>query len=248
MAMEGSEFDALFASPLRRAALTAKIVWGERDAPAITLPSLREIDLYTFQGLYKSRGKIQYPEKYEFWQRVPHEFEIDGHWPVRELWYRSSLAWKEVLESLHLDKRNVSRTLGETKAISALVVAHNAVNQALICTAIGLPPDFFRRFVQTNAAHTILDFEWDSQSEVSVGINQFNCIKGNHISQKSTSPSNSTGAKMGPNQLILIAGDRDSTESRSIVHNASVQESEIFWASGSPTNQVRLSIFMWIIT
>ena len=34
-----------------------------------------------------------------------------------------------------------------------------AVNQALLCTALGLPPTFFRRFAQSNAAFTVLDFE-----------------------------------------------------------------------------------------
>ena len=35
-----------------------------------------------------------------------------------------------------------------------------AVNQALLCTALGLPPSFFRRFSQSNAAFTVLDFEY----------------------------------------------------------------------------------------
>ena len=33
-----------------------------------------------------------------------------------------------------------------------------AVNQALLCTALGLPPAFFRRFSQSNAAFTVIDF------------------------------------------------------------------------------------------
>lgn len=40
-----------------------------------------------------------------------------------------------------------------------LVVAHNAVNQAMICTALGLPPSYFRRLVQSNAAATVLDIQ-----------------------------------------------------------------------------------------
>ena len=66
---------------------------------------------------------------------------------VRELWYRASLAWREVLHSKAL------RSCG-------LLVAHNAVNQALLCTALGLPPCFFRRFSQSNAAFTVLDFDY----------------------------------------------------------------------------------------
>jgi 2-carboxy-D-arabinitol-1-phosphatase len=43
-------------------------------------------------------------------------------------------------------------------ASCALIVAHNAVNQALIATAVGLPPEYFRRLLQSNAASTVLDF------------------------------------------------------------------------------------------
>jgi broad specificity phosphatase PhoE len=63
----------------------------------------------------------------------------------RELWYRASLAWRQILEAE--DVR------------SALVVAHNAVNQALLNTALGLPPTFFRRLTQTNGATSVIDFQ-----------------------------------------------------------------------------------------
>lgn len=39
-----------------------------------------------------------------------------------------------------------------------------AVNQALLCTALGLPPSFFRRFSQSNASFTVLDFEVERSS------------------------------------------------------------------------------------
>ena len=42
-------FDMLVHSPLARAVQTAEIVWGKRKGPVHILPSLREIDLYSFQ-------------------------------------------------------------------------------------------------------------------------------------------------------------------------------------------------------
>lgn len=41
----------------------------------------------------------------------------------------------------------------------ALLVAHNAVNQAVLCVALGLPPAHFRALVQSNAATSVLRFE-----------------------------------------------------------------------------------------
>ena len=55
------------------------------------------------------------------------------------------MAWQEIL--------------GTQGVRSALVVAHNAVNQALLNTALGLPPTFFRRLLQTNAATSVIDFQ-----------------------------------------------------------------------------------------
>ncbi len=49
MQLKDDKFDALFHSPLKRADQTAQIVWGSRKGPVTVMPSLREIDLYSFQ-------------------------------------------------------------------------------------------------------------------------------------------------------------------------------------------------------
>ena len=80
----------------------------------------------------------------------------------RELWFRASLAWQQVLaESGH---RNI------------LVVAHNAVNQALVATAIGLPPTYFRRLLQNNAATTVLDFQPNGDGPPRVNLDRLNQV------------------------------------------------------------------------
>jgi len=47
--LENDSFDTLFHSPLKRAATTANIIWGDREGDVVVMPSLREIDLYSFQ-------------------------------------------------------------------------------------------------------------------------------------------------------------------------------------------------------
>lgn len=81
----------------------------------------------------------------------------------RELWFRASLAWQKVLadKSGH---RNI------------LVVAHNAVNQALVATAIGLPPTYFRRLLQNNAATTVLDFQPNGDGPPRVNLDRLNQV------------------------------------------------------------------------
>ncbi len=48
-ALKDEHFDVMYYSPLERARHTAEIVWGSRNGPTVALPSLREVDLYTFQ-------------------------------------------------------------------------------------------------------------------------------------------------------------------------------------------------------
>lgn len=80
---------------------------------------------------------------------------------MRELWHRASLAWQEILQN-------------SAAGNSSLVVAHNAVNQALICTAIGLGPHYFRRLLQSNGATTVLDFEPAIFGTLRVSVNRIN--------------------------------------------------------------------------
>ncbi|KAI7741119.1 hypothetical protein M8C21_002138 [Ambrosia artemisiifolia] len=136
-------FDICFSSPLKRSKRTADVIWGSRKAEILTDYDLREIDLYSFQGLLKHEGIEKYGPAFRQWQKDAPNFNIDGHYPVRELWDRASSCWKKIL--VH-------------DSGSVLVVAHNAVNQALVATAMGLGTEYFRVLLQSNCGVSVLDF------------------------------------------------------------------------------------------
>ncbi|TVU50865.1 hypothetical protein EJB05_02257, partial [Eragrostis curvula] len=136
-------FDACFTSPLARSRRTAEIIWEGRGDDLIPDSDLREIDLYSFQGLLKHEGKERYGVLYQQWQKNAANFSIDGHYPVRELWDRAQNCWERILA--HEGK-------------SVLVVAHNAVNQALVATSLGLGVEYFRILLQSNCGASVLDF------------------------------------------------------------------------------------------
>ena len=180
-------------SPLARASETASIIWagneGAREsesedrsekrppcAAVVPLPSLREIDLHSFQGLLKSEGfQGRHAAAYARWKSNPEGFQIDGRFPVRDLWGRAGEAWRELLEEL-LPRAAAAAAAASSAALAAaaaaspssssssadppsrfLVVAHNAVNQALVSSALGFPPRAFRRLVQSNGCVTELE-------------------------------------------------------------------------------------------
>eukprot|EP00193_Tetraselmis_chui_P012775 CAMPEP_0177790086 /NCGR_PEP_ID=MMETSP0491_2-20121128/23134_1 /TAXON_ID=63592 /ORGANISM="Tetraselmis chuii, Strain PLY429" /LENGTH=205 /DNA_ID=CAMNT_0019312071 /DNA_START=23 /DNA_END=636 /DNA_ORIENTATION=- len=138
-----------------------------------------------FQGLLKEEGIKRFGSQFSQWQKEPAEFEIDEHAPVRELWYRGSLAWQEVL--------GCASTFN-----TALVVAHNAVNQAMICTALGMPPTYFRRLLQSNGATTVLDISPTTDPNVPVRVTV------DRLNQSPGSPLLSGAGRKTAARIVLI--------------------------------------------
>ncbi|KAL1199201.1 putative 2-carboxy-D-arabinitol-1-phosphatase [Cardamine amara subsp. amara] len=183
-------FDVCFTSPLKRSKRTAEIIWGSRESEMIFDYDLREIDLYSFQGLLKKQGKEKFGEAFKQWQQDPVNFSIDGHYPVRELWSRARSCWNGVLAH-------------ESKSV--LVVAHNAVNQALVATALGLGTEYFRSLLQSNCGVSVLDFTPRAD-----GGSPHVCL--NRLNQTPNSPlaGGSSGGRKTSMQIILVChGQRD---------------------------------------
>ncbi|XP_051134661.1 probable 2-carboxy-D-arabinitol-1-phosphatase isoform X2 [Andrographis paniculata] len=177
-------FDVCFSSPLIRSKRTAEIIWGSRNEEIITEPELREIDLYSFQGLLKNEGKERFGAAYRKWQIDAKNFNIDGHYPVRELWTRARSSWKKILTH---------------EGRSILVVAHNAVNQALVATAIGLGTEYFRILLQSNCGVSVLDFTPNPEGgSPEICLNRLNQTPGSPVA------SGSSGGRKASMRIILV--------------------------------------------
>ncbi|KAI3724075.1 hypothetical protein L2E82_35840 [Cichorium intybus] len=74
-------FDICFSSPLRRSKRTTEVIWGSRQEEILIDSDLREIDLYSFQGLLKHEGIEKYGPPFRQWQKDAPNFNIDGHYP-----------------------------------------------------------------------------------------------------------------------------------------------------------------------
>ncbi|KAF3455349.1 hypothetical protein FNV43_RR05798 [Rhamnella rubrinervis] len=177
-------FDVCFTSPLIRSKRTAEIIWGNRNDGMISESDLREIDLYSFQGLLKHEGKAKFGAAFRQWQVDAANFNIDGHYPVRELWNRARTCWTKILEH---------------ESRSVLVVAHNAVNQALVATAIGLGTEYFRVLLQSNCGVSVLDFTPRIE-----GGSPFICL--NRLNQTPSSPiaGGTSGGRKSSKRIILV--------------------------------------------
>jgi broad specificity phosphatase PhoE len=106
------------------------------------IDEMREIDLYEWQGLLKDEVLSRFPSQYEKWRgEEPAEFQlVSGHNPVKELWTRADHVWQEIFSDMCSEE-------GEGgDDCSILMVGHNALNQALLCTFMGWDENHFRRY------------------------------------------------------------------------------------------------------
>lgn len=147
--------DVAYCSPLKRAARTATLItetMGWEDTPQTT-DLLKEISLPLWEAMAFSDVEAQYPEEYRAWRHQPHKFKMsvpqaDGttqdFYPVRAIWQQAAAFWQDLL----------SKHQGQT----VLVVAHSAINRALVGTAIGLGPEALNRLYQANCGVSVLNF------------------------------------------------------------------------------------------
>ncbi|GKE28025.1 probable 2-carboxy-D-arabinitol-1-phosphatase, partial [Tanacetum coccineum] len=68
--------------PLKRSKRTAAVIWDSREEEILTDSDLREIDLYSFQGLLKHEGIAKIDEAFCMWQKDAPNYNIDGHYPT----------------------------------------------------------------------------------------------------------------------------------------------------------------------
>jgi broad specificity phosphatase PhoE len=162
VALQGLEFSAAYSSPLQRAKQTAALILStlEQSEPQRSLPSLqlrddlKEINLFLWEGLDFDEVERRFPEGYRLWRDRPHELSMqipseagDGvteFFPVPALYEQAKEFWREVLPN----------HAGET----ILVVAHSGINRALIGSAIGLEPESYQSFYQSNCGISVLNF------------------------------------------------------------------------------------------
>ena len=154
-ALKGISFNHVYASPLKRAHKTAETIVAvlrtqapETPAPE-TVDTIKEIDLPIWEGLSFEEAKARDPETYHTWYHDPANCKMtlaDGteFYPVRSLYDRASQFWQTVLPQ-HQDQ-------------TILIVAHSAINRALIGTALGLGPDRHENLHQANCAISLLNF------------------------------------------------------------------------------------------
>ncbi|MEO0852801.1 MAG: histidine phosphatase family protein, partial [Cyanobacteria bacterium J06648_11] len=148
--------DLAFSSPLKRPWETAMAILnghstgnnGQASLRLDAIADLQEISHGEWEGLYEHEIEANYPGQLAAWQSDPASVQMPEGENLGQVWERSRLAWQDIVRTTESHAPNAD----------ALVVAHDAVNKAIVSQLFDLDPTAFWYFKQGNGAVTVIDY------------------------------------------------------------------------------------------
>ncbi len=140
----GVKIEAIYSSTLERAYETARIIARYHDASVQATDALRELNQGEFEGLRLTELAEKHGDFLEKWFREPADLTLPGGESLREMQARAWAALEEIV--------------GRHPDGNVVVVAHNLCNLSLLCRAMRLELEHFRRIKQDEAAINVIEF------------------------------------------------------------------------------------------
>lgn len=143
--LHNEHFDAIFTSPLQRAAKTAAAVARYHPAvPVAAEPALLEIDHGAWQGLLLDEVRGRFGDGLREWRMHPTRAQMPG-----------GESFSNILKRV-LDFKD--RLLLEFPEQSVLVSTHDVVVKILVADALGMNMDRINRIWVTNASISVVEY------------------------------------------------------------------------------------------
>jgi probable phosphoglycerate mutase len=144
-AFAGEPWDAIYASPLRRARQTAEPLARRLGLTVRIEPGLREIDYGAWDGRLEAEVEREEKPVFDAWATYPDRVPPPGGETAVEVAERAMAAVHEILDR-HQEGR-------------VLAAAHKATIRILVCALLGIDVGLFRRRVaQEVGAATVFEF------------------------------------------------------------------------------------------
>ena len=143
--------DRAITSPMLRPKATAEaILQHHPDLTLEQVPDLAEISHGLWEGKLENEIEQAYPGLLKQWQQAPETVQMPEGENLQQVWDRSTAAWDAIVASTPLG--------GGDRPTTVLVVAHDAVNKAILCHVVGQTPAHFWTFKQGNGAVSVIDY------------------------------------------------------------------------------------------
>ncbi|GAB4378878.1 MAG: histidine phosphatase family protein [Elainellaceae cyanobacterium] len=143
--------DRAVSSPMLRPKETAEIILEKHPGIPLDLDAnLCEISHGLWEGKLEAEIEQEFPGELEQWKTAPETVQMPEGENLQQVWDRAVTAWDAILQSTpaNLDDR----------PFTTLVVAHDAINKALLCYLAGQEPKDFWTFKQGNGSVTVIDY------------------------------------------------------------------------------------------
>ena len=192
-ALKDTEIDAAYASPLRRAMETARIILQDRRIAPEPVFDFHEQNAGAWEGLTAEEIRLRYPKELELWSSRPSQVQIPDGETFLHVQQRASRAFWECVHA------NPGKTI--------LIASHMVCLSALLLGIAGLPIDEIWDHPISNAGLNRVEVftpaEIDSATEVPSGGAAFVSATGNPQSSETDDPQNS-GPRPGERASITV--------------------------------------------
>ncbi|WP_017710998.1 histidine phosphatase family protein [Prochlorothrix hollandica] len=138
--------DFAITSPLLRPKETAEAIVKEHSGLDLaTDDRLKEIGHGLWEGKLESEIQADYGPLLQAWKDSPATVQMPEGENLQQVWDRAVAAWQDIVTQA-------------PDGSTGLVVAHDAVNKAILCHVLGLQPQDFWAVKQGNGAVTVVDY------------------------------------------------------------------------------------------
>ena len=142
--LKNIKLDFAISSSMLRPKETAEIILKYHSGLQLELRhELREISHGLWEGKFESEIESSYPGLLEEWKTTPETVQMPEGENLQQVWQRAIASLQDIVKS-------VSGT--------GIVVAHDAINKAILCHLFGLEPKHFWKFKQGNGAVSVIDY------------------------------------------------------------------------------------------
>jgi broad specificity phosphatase PhoE len=145
--LKSVQIDFAISSSMSRPKETAEIILKHHpDVQLTTRDDLREISHGLWEGKLEAEIEQGYPGLLHQWQLHPETVQMPEGENLQQVWDRAIAGWNAIVESY------------SGQNCTVMVVAHDAINKAILCYIAGLGPESFWNFKQGNGAVSVIDY------------------------------------------------------------------------------------------
>ena len=143
--------DQAISSSMLRPKETAEVILQHHPDLELDLrDDLREISHGLWAGKLEAEIEQSYPGLLHQWQQHPETVQMPEGEDLQAVWSRAIAGWQAMI--------NAAAARSADEPYTILVVAHDAINKAILCHVAGLGAESFWNFKQGNGAVSVIDY------------------------------------------------------------------------------------------